>query len=150
LTRDFLLRPVDPVKELMQSTREESKAVGQALLKYCRDVVARAAAGKIDPIVGREQELRRMAEILSRRSKPNVLLIGEPGVGKSALADGFGLAIHNGQVPEFLRGARLFELDNGALVAGASYKGEVEERLKDILSELQAFDKAILFIDEIH
>lgn len=150
LTRELLLRPLDPVKELLQPAREESNAGCQALLKYCRDVVARAAAGKIDPIVGREQELRRMAEILSRRSKPNVLLIGEPGVGKSALADGFALAIYSGQVPEFLRGARLFELDNGALVAGASYKGEVEERLKGILSDLQGFDKAILFIDEIH
>ncbi|HEY4111042.1 ATP-dependent Clp protease ATP-binding subunit [Puia sp.] len=158
LTRDLLLRPVDPVKELMPQRPTDGglgaggarAAGGQALLNYCRDVLVKAAQGKIDPIVGREQELRRMAEILSRRSKPNVLLIGEPGVGKSALADGFALAIHEGRVPEFLRGARLFELDNGALVAGASYKGEVEERLKAILAELRDFDKAILFIDEIH
>ena len=148
LTREALLRPVDPIKELLQ---QPTKTTGtSALLKYCRDKTTAAAQGKIDPIVGREHELRRMSEILSRRSKPNVLLIGEPGVGKSALADGFALAIHENKVPEFLREARLFELDNGALVAGASYKGEVEERLKSILAELQGFDKAILFIDELH
>ena len=127
-----------------------SAAGGQALLKFCRDKGVQAAAGGMDPITGREQELRMMAEILSRRSKPNVLLIGDPGVGKSALVDGFSLAIHNGQVPAFLLGAKLFELDNGALVAGASYKGEVEERLKSILKEIGQYDKAILFIDEMH
>jgi ATP-dependent Clp protease ATP-binding subunit ClpA len=122
----------------------------QALLKFCRDKTLQAAQDGMDPITGRQQEIRMMAEIISRRSKPNVLIIGEPGVGKSALVDGFALAIHNGQVPDFLRSARIFELDNGALVAGASYKGEVEERLRSILQEVRTFDKAILFIDEIH
>ncbi|MDO6429313.1 ATP-dependent Clp protease ATP-binding subunit [Flavitalea sp. BT771] len=122
----------------------------QALLKFCRDKTLQAAQDGMDPIAGRQQEIRMMAEIISRRSKPNVLIIGEPGVGKSALVDGFAQAIHNGQVPDFLRNAKIFQLDNGALVAGASYKGEVEERLKSILQEIQTFDKAILFIDEIH
>lgn len=122
----------------------------QALAKYCTHKNLRVREGKVDPIVGRDKEIRAMSEILSRRSKPNVLIIGEPGVGKTALADGFALAIEQQQVPRFLLGAQVFELDNGALAAGASYKGEVEERLKNILQEIKQFDKAILFIDELH
>ncbi|HLU90454.1 MAG TPA: ATP-dependent Clp protease ATP-binding subunit, partial [Cyclobacteriaceae bacterium] len=121
-----------------------------ALLKYCRDKTQLGREGKLDNIVGRENELRMMAEILCRRSKPNVMLVGEPGVGKSALAEGFALAIVNQKVSKQLHDARVFELDSGSLVAGASYKGEVEERLKNILAEIKKFDKAILFIDEIH
>ncbi|WP_205509744.1 ATP-dependent Clp protease ATP-binding subunit [Longitalea arenae] len=122
----------------------------QALLKYCTHKNERAKAGKIDPITGRDKEIRAMAEILGRRSKPNVLIIGEPGVGKSALVDGFTLAIEEKKVPRFLENAQVFELDNGALAAGASYKGEVEERLKNIIQEVKQFEKAILFIDEMH
>jgi ATP-dependent Clp protease ATP-binding subunit ClpA len=122
----------------------------QALLKYCTHKNERARAGKIDPITGRDKEIRAMAEILGRRSKPNVLIIGEPGVGKSALVDGFTLAIEEKKVPRFLENAQVFELDNGALAAGASYKGEIEERLKNIIEEVKQFDKAILFIDELH
>ena len=122
----------------------------QALLKYCIDKSSLARQGKIDTITGRDKEIRRMSEILCRRMKPNVLIIGEPGVGKSALADGFALAILEGKVPQQLLPAVLFELDMGALIAGASYKGEVEDRLKSILKEVKQFDKAILFIDEIH
>ncbi len=122
----------------------------QALLKYCTHKNARAKEGKIDPITGRDKEIRAMAEILGRRSKPNVLIIGEPGVGKSALVDGFTLAIEEKKVPRFLESAQIFELDNGALAAGASYKGEVEERLKNIIQEIKQFEKAILFVDEIH
>ena len=122
----------------------------QALLKYCTHKNARAKEGKIDPITGRDKEIRAMAEILGRRSKPNVLIIGEPGVGKSALVDGFTLAIEEKKVPRFLESAQVFELDNGALAAGASYKGEVEERLKNIIQEIKQFEKAILFVDEMH
>ncbi|WP_018629760.1 ATP-dependent Clp protease ATP-binding subunit [Niabella aurantiaca] len=122
----------------------------QALQKYCIDKTLMAGEGKLDPIIGREQEVRMMAEILSRRTKPNVLLIGEPGVGKTALVDGFAIAIGEGHVPAFLKNARVFELNNGAMAAGASYKGETEERLKSVLNEIKQFEKGILFIDEIH
>jgi len=118
--------------------------------RFLTDKTARAAEGKTDPVLGRDRETRQMAEILGRRSKPNVLLIGEPGVGKSALVEGFAQLINEKKVPQLLQNARLLELDTGALVAGASYKGEVEERLKGILQELKSYDKAILFVDEIH
>ena len=125
-------------------------AAGQALLRYCVDKTAMAAEGKLDPILGRDREVRMMTETLGRRTKPNVILVGEPGVGKTALADGFALNIVAGQVPNHLQNARLLELDLGALVAGASYKGEVEDRLKSILTGLKQDAKIILFIDEIH
>lgn len=125
-------------------------ASGQALLRYCVDKTAMAAEGQLDPIIGRDREIRMMTETLGRRTKPNVILVGEPGVGKTALADGFALNIVAGDVPGHLKNARLLELDLGALVAGASYKGEVEDRLKSILKELKQDQKIILFIDEIH
>jgi len=121
-----------------------------ALLKFCVDKTAQAREGKLDPIIGRDSELRMMLEILCRRSKPNVMIVGEPGVGKSALIDGFAKQIVDQLVPDMLKEAILFELDLGALMAGATYKGEVEDRLKSIITELKQFDKAILFIDEIH
>lgn len=121
-----------------------------ALYKYCIDKIALARDGKMDNIIGRDRETRMMAEILGRRSKPNVIITGEPGVGKTALVDGFTLNIINGKVPEQFKSARIFELDFGSLVAGASYKGEVEDRLKNLIKEIKQFDKAILFIDEIH
>ncbi|WP_276483639.1 ATP-dependent Clp protease ATP-binding subunit [Paraflavitalea pollutisoli] len=121
-----------------------------ALYKYCIERTALAKAGKTDPIIGRDKETRMMMEILGRRTKPNVMIIGEAGVGKTALIDGLALDIVNGKVPERLAEAQLFELDLGALIAGASYKGEIEDRLKNILKEVKQFSKAILFIDEIH
>jgi ATP-dependent Clp protease ATP-binding subunit ClpB len=127
-----------------------AKSGASALFKYCIDKTSIAREGRIDPIVGRDKEVRQMVEILGRRSKPNVIIIGEPGVGKTALVDGFALDIINDNVPANLKGALLFELDLGSLVAGASYKGEVEDRLKSIIAEIKKFDKAILFIDEIH
>lgn len=130
--------------------RQAEKNTQHALLKYCIDKSLRAKEGKLDSIVGRDKELRMITEILGRRSKPNVLIVGEPGVGKSALVDGFTLAIKEQKVPQYLSHAQIFELDNGSLIAGASYKGEIEERLKNILKEIKQFDKAILFIDEIH
>jgi ATP-dependent Clp protease ATP-binding subunit ClpB len=121
-----------------------------SLLKYCIDKTLRAREGKSDAVIGRDKEVRMMAEILCRRSKPNVLIAGEPGVGKSALVEGFTQAILDGKVPQQLLNARIFELDTGTLIAGASYKGEIEDRLKGILEEIRQFDKAVLFIDEIH
>ncbi|HNA34639.1 MAG TPA: AAA family ATPase, partial [Flavobacteriales bacterium] len=122
----------------------------KAISAYCVDKIELAARGKIDPIVGRDREVRMMTEILGRRSKPNVIIVGEPGVGKTALVEGFALNIQRGDVPERLKGSRLFELDLGSLVAGASYKGEVEDRIKKVMNAIKAHDKAILFIDEIH
>lgn len=117
---------------------------------YCTDRTAQAEAGTLDPILGRDRELRQMVEIMGRRTTPNVVLLGEPGVGKSALVEGFALNIARGEVPGRLKGARVHELDIGALVAGASYKGETEDRLKMVLKELRQVPGAILFIDEVH
>jgi len=125
-------------------------AVTNALYKYCVDKTALADEGRLDPIVGRDRELRMLLEVLGRRTKPNVIITGEPGVGKTALVDGFAQVIVQGFVTQQLQKARLFELDTGALVAGASYKGEVEDRIKNIIKEIKQFEKAILFIDEIH
>ncbi|WP_462267419.1 ATP-dependent Clp protease ATP-binding subunit [Mucilaginibacter sp.] len=128
---------------------EAPKSTG-ALLKYCIDRTELARQGKLDPIIGRDKETRMVMEILSRRTKPNVIITGDAGVGKTALVDGFALDISNNQVPQSLLNVQLFELDLGSLIAGASYKGEIEDRLKNILREIKQFDKAILFIDEIH
>ncbi|NBX41933.1 MAG: ATP-dependent chaperone ClpB [Rhodobacteraceae bacterium] len=123
----------------------------EALKKYARDLTQAARYGKIDPIIGRDEEIRRAMQVLSRRTKNNPVLIGEPGVGKTAIAEGLALRIINGDVPESLRDKRLMALDMGALVAGAKYRGEFEERLKAILKEIEAASgEIILFIDEMH
>ena len=123
----------------------------EALKKYAQDLTARAEEGKIDPIIGRDEEIRRAMQVLSRRTKNNPVLIGEPGVGKTAIAEGLALRIVNGDVPESLRGKRLLSLDMGALIAGAKYRGDFEERLKAVLTEVtEAAGQVVLFIDEMH
>ncbi|MGH6923137.1 MAG: Clp protease N-terminal domain-containing protein, partial [Propylenella sp.] len=122
-----------------------------ALKKYARDLTEEAREGKLDPVIGRDEEIRRTIQVLSRRTKNNPVLIGEPGVGKTAIAEGLALRIVNGDVPESLKDKKLLALDMGALVAGAKYRGEFEERLKAVLSEVTAAaGGVILFIDEMH
>ncbi|HOZ50564.1 MAG TPA: ATP-dependent Clp protease ATP-binding subunit [Chitinophagaceae bacterium] len=121
-----------------------------ALNKYCINKTQLARDGKLQNIIGRDKEIRQMCEILSRKSKSNVIIMGEPGVGKSALLDGFALAVVNNKVPMNLRDTEIFEIDNGALMEGAQYKGEVDDRLRKIIKEITSLEKGILFIDELH
>src|SRR5476651_932480 len=130
------------------ANHEESR---QALDKYTVDLTKRAEEGKLDPVIGRDDEIRRTIQVLQRRTKNNPVLIGEPGVGKTAIAEGLAQRIINGEVPDGLKGKRLLSLDMGALIAGAKYRGEFEERLKSLLNELKKQEgQIILFIDELH
>ncbi|MFM1841360.1 MAG: ClpB protein, partial [Cyanobacteriota bacterium] len=123
----------------------------EALDKYGRDLTEQARQGKLDPVIGRDEEIRRVIQVLSRRSKNNPVLIGEPGVGKTAIAEGLAQRIINGDVPESLKNRQLMSLDMGSLIAGAKYRGEFEERLRSVMKEVTSSDgQIILFIDEVH
>ena len=142
------------INELRQGQKVQSQSADdnyQSLEKYAKNLVEEARAGKLDPVIGRDEEIRRVLQILSRRTKNNPILIGEPGTGKTAIVEGLAQRIVRGDVPENLKDKQLFSLDMGALVAGAKYKGEFEERLKSVINEVTKSDgRIILFIDEIH
>ena len=151
LTHDKLMTVLKTVRGNQRVTSSNPEVTYQALERYGRDLTKMAAAGKVDPVIGRDEEIRRVIQVLSRRTKNNPVLIGEPGVGKTAIAEGLAQRIVSGDVPEGLKNRRLIGLDMGALVAGAKYRGEFEERLKAVLKEVQeGAGEIILFIDELH
>ena len=151
LTKDAILKALVSVRGSQRVTSQNPETTYQALEKYGRDLTAQARQGKLDPVIGRDEEIRRTVQILSRRTKNNPALIGDPGVGKTAIVEGLAQRIINGDVPEGLKHKRLVQLDMGALVAGAKYRGEFEERLKAVLKEIvDASGEVILFVDEMH
>jgi ATP-dependent Clp protease ATP-binding subunit ClpB len=151
LSRDRLMKALQEVRGHQRVTSPNPEATYEALERYGRDLTQMAAQKKLDPVIGRDEEIRRVIQVLSRRTKNNPVLIGEPGVGKTAIVEGLALRIHRGDVPEGLKGKRIVALDMGALIAGAKYRGEFEERLKAVLKEVQeAQGQIILFIDELH
>src|ERR1700690_4109070 len=151
LTKESILAALKEVRGAQRVTSQNPEGNYQSLEKYGRDLTAMARQGKLDPVIGRDEEIRRTIQILSRRTKNNPALIGEPGVGKTAIVEGLAQRIVNGDVPEGLKHKRLVQLDMGALVAGAKYRGEFEERLKAVLKEItESQGEIILFLDEMH
>ena len=151
LTKDSLLRALTDVRGNQRVTSATPEASYEALDKYGRDLVAEAAAGRLDPVIGRDAEIRRVIQILSRKTKNNPVLTGDPGVGKTAIVEGLAQRINRGDVPEGLRDRIIFSLDLGSLLAGAKYRGEFEERLKAVLNEVKAsMGRILLFVDEVH
>ena len=137
-------------KEYQEEIQEDGRTRRGAVDQYCTDLTAEAAEGKLDPVIGREDEIYRLMQILSRRTKNNPCLIGEPGVGKTAVIEGFAERIAAEVVPEGMKGKRVLTLDLPALIAGSKYRGEFEERMKSLISEVKADGNSILFLDEIH
>lgn len=151
LKKEALARAIEELRKGRKANSPSAEESWQALEKFAQDITQMAREGKLDPVIGRDEEIRRAIQILARRTKNNPILIGEPGVGKTAIVEGLALRILHGDVPESLKDKRLLSLDMGALLAGAKYRGEFEERLKAVLSEVKANEgRIILFIDEIH
>ena len=148
--KEQILQAIQHIRGGQSVNDQNAEESRQALEKYTIDLTARAESGKLDPVIGRDEEIRRAIQVLQRRTKNNPVLIGEPGVGKTAIVEGLAQRIVNGEVPEGLKNKRVLSLDMGALIAGAKYRGEFEERLKKAIDEVQKHDDMIIFIDEIH